>query len=202
MPIIVLILLSLTGGFAYVSKSALPGDMLYPVKTSIDEPIEEALAFGPQAQSVVHINHASVRLREIEQLKSQGRLSRRDPVFTKFAFENEIGKVNADIEKLNNSNDYQSARQVEMTLRGDLKKSSVLATLYDKSATAAAGDNSFAAGGPLDASSAAGMQSGTPTTGAGTQTPTVHSSTTKYVPKLLPQRSNIQRGDDGGGEDD
>jgi hypothetical protein len=203
MPIIVLILLSLSGGLAYVSKSALPGDALYTIKTSVDEPIEEALAFGPKAESAVHIDHALERLREVDQLKNSGKLDKRTEVFARFAFENELSKVNADIEKLNARNDYMSAREAERMIREGLKKSTILPTLFGVAATGTPdgqiAEGVFPEGAPQNVtpssrSTVTPSASGNPTS--------IQSSSTKYVPKLLPQRANIQRGDDGEEEDD
>lgn len=204
MPIIVLILLSLSGGLAYVSKSALPGDALYVIKTSVDEPIEEALAFGPKAESAVHIDHALERLREVEQLRNSGKLDRRTEVFSKFAFENELSKVNADIETLNASKDYMGAREAERMIREGLKKSPALPVLFGEQ-TAQAQDGQVAdTARPLETTQAASATNGAVTApGSSSGNPTsLQSSTTKYVPKLLPQRTNIQRGDDGAEEDD
>lgn len=201
MPIIVLILLSLSGGFAYVSKSALPGDVLYPVKVNIDEPIEEALAFGPQALSAVHTNHALERLKEIEQLKNAGKLTPQDEVLTRSVFENEVSKVNTDIEKLNSIKDFKSARTVEKTLRDDLKKSGGLAALYGTAAPAAVSTVTEAAPVQTDTQGAPSVASKTLDTLSSPTT--IQSSSTKHVPKMLPQRKNIIRDDDGGaGEDD
>ncbi len=192
MQIIVLILLTLSGGLSYIAKSALPGDMLYPVKTGIDEPIEEALAFGPEAKSAVHVSHALERLSEIAQLQSAGKLSHRDEVFTKFAFENELSKVNADIETLNTIKNYRVAREVEKTMREGMQRSPVLATLYGNQ-QATSSDKNIADGALVEG------QQDRPTTPT---TAPVLSSTTKYVPKLLPPRNNISRGDDNEEEDD
>lgn len=203
MPIIVLILLSLSGGLAVVSKSALPGDALYVVKTSIDEPIEEALAFGPKAEGAVHVDHALERLREVEQLKNSGKLDKQTEVFSRIAFENELSKVNADIEKLNARNDHMSAREVERVIREGLKKSAVLPALFGVATTGTpdglVADGVLPEGASQGAAPSSGALSAPNTTGNPT---TVQPSTTKYVPKLLPQRANIQRDDDGEEDDD
>ncbi|HXK37972.1 MAG TPA: DUF5667 domain-containing protein [Candidatus Paceibacterota bacterium] len=201
MPIIVLIILALTGGVGYASKSALPGDALYSVKTSVTEPVEEALAFGPKAESAVYVSHALERLREIEQLKSLGKLDGKTQEFTKSAFESEISKVNAAILALNNTSDFKDARSVAKTLSDNLKQNSSLSILYGALPLSGSAQGEHAdilpaekgqKGTILNVQSPTGI-SQTPETPAPT---TIQSTTTKYVPKLLPQRANISRDDD------
>lgn len=186
MPIIVIIILSFFGGVGYAAKSALPGEALYPVKVSVEEPIEEALAFGTPAKSAVHVAHALERLHEIAALKALGKLDRRTQVFTKYAFETEVSKVNADIETLNNGKDFKDARSVEKTLKDGLKKSSALPELYTPLAS------------PIEGTSKAEGSLGrvSPETSVVAST-TIKQPTPTYTPKLLPPRNDIRFEDDG-----
>jgi hypothetical protein len=171
------------------------------VKISATEPVEEALAFGPKAQSAVYIDHAMERLREIEQLKNSGKLDKRNQVFTKFAFENEISKVNTAIEALNAANDFKDARAVEKALSDNLKKSPALLSLYEVLPTGTqaglvdVGTVETKNTPPENTTTTVTPVIAAPVTGTPATT-SIQSTTTKYVPKLLPQRANIPRGDD------
>jgi len=68
---LVLALLAATG-MASASKSALPGDALYPVKTCV-EGVRHALTFGDTRQAQLHLELAGERLEEAASLLLQGR---------------------------------------------------------------------------------------------------------------------------------
>ncbi|HEV8677244.1 MAG TPA: DUF5667 domain-containing protein [Candidatus Paceibacterota bacterium] len=61
-------------GTAYAAKGALPGDLLYSVKTNVNEPIEGALAFSTESKIEYQNGLAQNRLEEAEALASQNRL--------------------------------------------------------------------------------------------------------------------------------
>lgn len=60
---------------AYAAEKSLPGDILYPVKVNVMEPVQEALAKTPEAKALVQANLAEKRLKEAENLASKNRLS-------------------------------------------------------------------------------------------------------------------------------
>jgi hypothetical protein len=61
-------------GTASAAQGALPGDLLYPVKISINESVEVALASGPGKKAEVQARLAERRVEEAETLASEGRL--------------------------------------------------------------------------------------------------------------------------------
>lgn len=63
------------GGTVSAAGGALPGDLLYPVKLSINEKVEEAFAQTPVAKAKVQVAFAERRLMEAEALASRGKLS-------------------------------------------------------------------------------------------------------------------------------
>ncbi|MDB5224491.1 MAG: hypothetical protein JWO43_113 [Candidatus Adlerbacteria bacterium] len=72
---IVLLLLGSGGYTAYAAQGALPGDTLYPVKVSVNETVEGALAFSTPAKAQWHATVAERRVAEAETLASKGKLS-------------------------------------------------------------------------------------------------------------------------------
>ena len=73
MSSLVLVLLIGTGTASAAQDSA-PGDLLYPIKVSVNEKIESALARGPAARAEVYAKFAERRLDEAQQLASRGAL--------------------------------------------------------------------------------------------------------------------------------
>lgn len=69
-----LILLVGTSSVSFAAGGALPGDILYPVKVSIKEPLETYLAPGVAARAKVQVRQAEERLKESEILAVRGEL--------------------------------------------------------------------------------------------------------------------------------
>lgn len=62
-------------GTSYAAENALPGDILYPIKTQINEKVSGALALSPSAKAAWHAEVATTRLHEAQQLASEDRLT-------------------------------------------------------------------------------------------------------------------------------
>jgi hypothetical protein len=63
------------GGTAYAAGGALPGDALYTVKVSVNEPVAGALAVTPAAKAAHQASIATERLAEAQALAEDGRLT-------------------------------------------------------------------------------------------------------------------------------
>jgi hypothetical protein len=63
------------GGTAYAAGGALPGDALYAVKVSVNEPVAGALAVTPAAKAAHQAGIATERLAEAQALAEDGRLT-------------------------------------------------------------------------------------------------------------------------------
>jgi len=66
--LLILLLLGATGGTSALAEQALPGDILYPVKTGFNERIIDLLAVSANSQAEVDSKIAQRRLKEAEQL--------------------------------------------------------------------------------------------------------------------------------------
>ncbi|MCR4280712.1 MAG: DUF5667 domain-containing protein [Candidatus Kaiserbacteria bacterium] len=64
-----------TAGISYAAEGALPGDLLYPVKTHVNEPVRGAFAVSPSAKSAWAMSVAGERIKEATMLAAEGRLS-------------------------------------------------------------------------------------------------------------------------------
>jgi hypothetical protein len=63
------------GTSAFASQQSLPGDILYPIKVNIVEPLKVALAGSADARQKVEVALVGERLKEAETLAVQGRLA-------------------------------------------------------------------------------------------------------------------------------
>jgi hypothetical protein len=69
-----LAVLGSSAGISYAAESSLPGDLLYPVKISINEPVRGALATSPSAKAKWAIGVAAQRATEAATLAAEQRL--------------------------------------------------------------------------------------------------------------------------------
>lgn len=74
-PAFVLVLVFGGVGTTAAAHGALPGDLLYPVKVSVNEAVEVALATTPQARAEVSTKLAERRVEEAEALAARGDLN-------------------------------------------------------------------------------------------------------------------------------
>ncbi len=73
-----LVLFVLAGtGMVSAAQGALPGDLLYPLKVSVNEKVEVALAPTPAAKSEVQVRLAERRVDEARELSVRGRLDKK-----------------------------------------------------------------------------------------------------------------------------
>ena len=70
--LIISILVTTGGSVAYAAESALPGDLLYPVKTEVTEPLWERLQFTPERKAAWIQRRIERRLEESEHLVVRG----------------------------------------------------------------------------------------------------------------------------------
>ena len=74
-PMMVLLVVFVGAGTAGAAQGSLPGDLLYPVKISVNEAVEVALATTPVAKAEVSAKLAERRVEEAEVLASRGELT-------------------------------------------------------------------------------------------------------------------------------
>jgi len=74
MPIIIGLILAISGGTAFAAESSLPGDLLYPIKVSVNEEIRATVTISDEAKARWDARRAERRLEEMETLAAEGRL--------------------------------------------------------------------------------------------------------------------------------
>ncbi len=71
---VILTLVLFSGGIAYAAEGVLPGNVLYPIKTALIEPIQIALAASPEARASLQMKFAERRINEAAILANENRL--------------------------------------------------------------------------------------------------------------------------------
>lgn len=122
MPIvaIIVLLLGAMGGTSALAERALPGDLLYPVKISVNERVLDLLAVSANAQAQTDGNIAMRRLQEAEQLATQSRLASTTLEQLTQNFEEHANRVQDRI-KTFEARDAQHALEVASDFNASLK---------------------------------------------------------------------------------
>lgn len=117
MPLIagLIIALFLGGGTSYAAEGSLPGDLLYPVKTHVNETVLASLAVSPEAQANVQADIAMRRLDEAQRLAARGTLGMTTAADLAAAFDEHAQKAHDSSEKLR-SEDPERAAEIDSSL--------------------------------------------------------------------------------------
>ena len=118
--IIIAIIVVLSGGVSVAARSALPGDVLYPVKLEINENLKTAFAFSEEAKANAETSIAAERLEEAEQLAARGELG--TDVATKLSqrFEARAENLNDIIDRLEADGKTEAAANLTAALETTL----------------------------------------------------------------------------------
>lgn len=117
-PALVLVLV-FGAGTVRAAQGALPGDLLYVVKITVNEGTEEVLAFSPVAKAGVSIALAARRIEEAEALAVQGRLTADLSATLEERFATHADRADLLADELE-ENDPESAAEVRAKLRSSL----------------------------------------------------------------------------------
>lgn len=133
-PMIATLLLALIlgGGTSFAAERALPGDILYPAKVSINEEVRGWLAIGYESQAEWDARRAERRLEEAEKLMSEGKLDAKTEAELETRFESHVAsfRENAeDLEEKQNSKSFEAYSNFEAALQAHEK---VLARMEEK----------------------------------------------------------------------
>lgn len=120
MPIVLIIALLLGGGTTFAAEQSLPGDVLYPVKVSVNEGVRGWFAVSDGAEARLNARLAERRLEEAEELASDDRLddSTRSEVESRFRMHAEKIK-----EAVNNLDDDPDKRSEVFGISSDFEAS-------------------------------------------------------------------------------
>ncbi len=120
--ILLVVLVSGSGTIAYGAEISLPGDFLYPVKTNITEPLQEALAITPVAKAKVIAAHAERRITEAEILASENRLSTSTTEALQKKFAGHIRTFNALRQAMATHHEAGQEQEIEKNFKQELDR--------------------------------------------------------------------------------
>ena len=138
-----LIVLLVGSGTSYAAEGALPGQLLYTVKTAVNENVKGALAFTSEAKAEWNATLAVRRLEEAETLASEGKLSAeaRADIESRFdkhanAFDANTASLAAEENKIEVATEAQSNLEVSLkahaAILADLSAASVAREARDE----------------------------------------------------------------------
>lgn len=113
------------GGAAAAAENALPGDLLYPIKTSINEKAIGIFSNTPEEIAKYETELASRRLGEVTKLAVAGRLTSESRTKLESEVVNHLAKVDVQVSALKADNNingaFEASSQVESSLRANAK---------------------------------------------------------------------------------
>lgn len=112
--IIAAVLLALSGGTSYAAENSLPGDLLYPVKITVNENVRAALVLSPQAKVEWEAKVAERRLQEAEQLAALGKLSEEKAGQLEEKFGKQSAKVQERLDRLTDQGELSAEKLAEL----------------------------------------------------------------------------------------
>lgn len=101
-----------SGGVSLFAQTALPGEILYPVKVNINEKVRLAFALTPEAKANVEASLAATRLEEVEKLAVLGKLTPELAISNDENFNEHARSFEAHIATLKKQGDYQAVSTV------------------------------------------------------------------------------------------
>lgn len=127
------LVLVLSGVTSFAAKSAIPGDILYPIKIHINEEAESFFSIGVKSTAKTNATHAISRLQEVQKLVLQDKLSTTTTDLIKAKFTEDAQSVALNVEKLSQEGDVPAATQVGAEFQASLQDyQGALTTLSEK----------------------------------------------------------------------
>jgi len=114
MPItaIVGIILALSAGVSFASEGSLPGDVLYSIKTGINEEVRGAFTFGTASDARWDARVAERRLEEAAKLSAEGTVKAETRAKLEADFKGASNRAQRRIEKLHTEGKVQAAAEI------------------------------------------------------------------------------------------
>ncbi len=112
MPIVLTLMLLLSGGTSLAANNALPGDILYPVKVNVNENVRSLFALTTDAKIKVESSIANERLQETEKLAVKGHISADEKNTLTANFSEHADKVKAIVADLKAKGNATKAAKV------------------------------------------------------------------------------------------
>lgn len=128
------------GSAALAAEGALPGDVLYPVKIYINEPVQSAFIVGDVSRARFETKKAVRRLEEIETLASQGRLNQTAVEVVNHNFKKSADEFTATVQEVEATASSTKTANVRVEFETKLKEHSDILSSIEKDKKHSQGD--------------------------------------------------------------
>ncbi len=115
--IIAAILLLTGGGTSLAAESSVPGDILYPIKTEVNERVIEVFKRNEEKRADWSARQAERRLEEANHLLEDGRLTPANSAFLTEKFKEHTEKTNELVKKLEEKGNIKAAAKISAHLK-------------------------------------------------------------------------------------
>jgi hypothetical protein len=140
------LILALTGGtLSYAAESSLPGDLLYPIKVKVTEPVRDVLAVKPEVNAKWQVEKTERRMQEIETLSVQDKLDDKKEKDINELITKHTKDLNESLNNLREHNLEEVAHEISVNFEvGMNAHAEVLDTIEGYSTTRKSKDSSVA----------------------------------------------------------
>lgn len=121
MMILLVIMVSVSGGAVIGAEKAMPGDVLYPVKLNVNEEIRGWLKISDEAKADWEIKMTERRLEEVEELADEGALNEEAREKIEASFESHAQRVQERVAKFRNKDNFNAAASVSLNFETALQ---------------------------------------------------------------------------------
>ncbi len=135
-------LLLSAGGISYAAEGAIPGDALYPVKVSVNEPVRAALTVSEKKRAEWEAERAGRRLSEAEELARRGALKPETRVALDADFRRHAEDAKQHMAKVREQDGNGAAADVSAKIESTLRAHrQIMSALTQHGRAQAAGDS-------------------------------------------------------------
>ena len=120
-PAACVVFLCIGGSIAFAAQASLPGDVLYPIKVNVTEPLQGATKLSLKAQAQWNTTLVQRRLEEVELLSSQKITPAVNAALLTTAFQKQADAATKNISALAASGDVQTASQAASDYEASLR---------------------------------------------------------------------------------
>lgn len=120
-------------GIAFASEQSLPGDVLYPLKTELVEPLRGIFTYGEEASALWHSKLIARRVSEVDTLAQAERLNDTIKERVEAELNEHGGQIQTSIEQFSAQGEIAATKKVEAAFKSALKGGVVVrAVVRDK----------------------------------------------------------------------
>lgn len=115
------ILLMATGGVSLAAEDSLPGQLLYPVKISVNEAVRGFTALTPEAKARFALEITDRRLKEVALLSSKGMLNAETSAVIQGQLVKQAGQIKNQVASLVSTKNIRAAQEISVNFESSLR---------------------------------------------------------------------------------